>query len=51
MQLRVQRTLIFHEEHNYPVQWHERIKFDWVIAGSNDDDSAWAGEEFDIKMD
>ena len=47
-QLKVQRTLFFHEENGYPVQWHERINFDWV---KDDEHSGWAGEEFDIKMD
>ena len=47
-QLKMQRTLFFYEENNYPVQWHERINFNWV---KDDDDSSWAGEEFDIKMD
>ena len=50
-QLRVQRTLFFHEEHEYPVQWHERIKFEWVIGGSADDESEWGREDVDVKME
>ena len=31
----VERKLYFHEEHGYPVQWHEKINFDRVTGGKS----------------
>ena len=48
--LKVQRKLFFHEEHQYPVQWHEQLKFEWVTGGLSGNDSEWADEDIDIRM-
>ncbi|KAL9131578.1 MAG: hypothetical protein Q9217_000535 [Psora testacea] len=48
--LKVQRKLFFHEEHHYPVQWHEQIKFEWVTSRSSGNDFEWADEEIDVRI-
>ncbi|MCJ1460573.1 hypothetical protein MMC28_010955 [Mycoblastus sanguinarius] len=48
--LKVQRKLFFHEEHQYPVQWHEQLKFDWVTSRSSGDDFAWADEDIEVRV-
>lgn len=48
--LRIQRKLFFHEEHQYPVQWHEQIKFERVISRSSGDDFAWADEDIEVRV-
>ena len=45
-----QRKLFFHEEHNYPVQWHEQLHFSWVIPSSEADLSHYQAEEIEVKM-
>lgn len=43
--LKVRRKLYFHEEHGYPVQWHEKLNFKWVTGGEG-----WADDEQEVRM-
>lgn len=48
-ELRVHRILFFHEEHGYPVQWHERLNFSWVVKhGSTEPQHA--EEEIEVRL-
>lgn len=47
-ELKIHRKLFFHEEHGYPVQWHEQLNFSWVITSTSADFSHYADEEIEI---
>lgn len=48
-ELRVHRILFFHKEHGYPVQWHERLNFSWVVKNSSAE-PRHAEEEIEVRM-
>ena len=48
--MKVQRKLYFHEEHGYPVQWHEQIRFDWITTGLVGNDFPWEDEDVEVKV-
>lgn len=48
-ELRVHRILFFHEEHGYPVQWHERLNFRWAIKNSPTDPQR-AEEALEVRL-
>lgn len=49
-QLQVHRKLFFHEEHGYPVQWHEQLSFMWAISSSDAESSHHAEERVEVQM-
>lgn len=48
-ELRVHRILFFHEEHGYPVQWHERLNFSWVVKNDSTE-PRHAEEEIEVRL-
>ena len=48
-ELKVHRILFFHEEHGYPVQWHERLNFNWVIKNGSAE-PRHAEEEIEVRL-
>lgn len=49
-QLQVHRKLFFHEEHGYPVQWHEQISFLWTVTNNSEYPSPHAEEQIEVRM-
>lgn len=50
-ELRVHRILFFHEENGYPVQWHERLNFNWVIKKKEgSEEHPHAEEEIEVRL-
>ena len=47
---KLQRKLFFHEEHGYPVQWHEQLHFSWIIPSSEADSARYEPEEIDVRI-
>ena len=48
-ELMVHRILFFHEEHGYPVQWHERLNFWWAVKNSTTDPQH-AEEKLEVRL-
>lgn len=48
-ELKVHRILFFHEEHGYPVQWHERLNFSWVVKNGSAEPQ-YAEEEIEVRL-
>lgn len=48
--LQVHHQLFFHEEHGYPVQWHERVGFQWIVINFSEQRSSHAVEEVEVRM-
>ena len=48
-ELKVHRILFFQEEHGYPVQWHERLNFSWVVR-NNSAEPRHAEEEIEVRL-
>lgn len=48
-ELKVHRILFFHEEHGYPVQWHERLNFSWVVKNGSAEPQH-AEEEIEVRL-
>ncbi len=47
--LQVHRKLFFHEEHGYPVQWHEQLSFQWIINNMSEHPSNHAEEQIEVR--
>lgn len=47
---KMQRKLFFHEEHGYPVQWHEQLNFSWVIPSPEEDLNHYMPEDVEVRM-
>lgn len=43
--LKTERELFLHEEHGYPVQWHEKLFHQWVVRRNDVDSSPFVETE------
>lgn len=48
--LQVHRKLFFHEEHGYPVQWHEQLCFQWMVTNIEEYGAPHAEEQIEVEL-